>query len=160
MDTILQTIVETPFYVWAILAYILSIGIKSFKTHVVYLPKLFIIPVVFLYINYKTMIFDGILVFCIIIIIAAILSFVLYSQNIIELAKRPWSIKIPGNYITLAILMSFFIFKYYFGYLNSTAPDLFIKYSTVNIVVSAIFSGYYIGRVLCYTYQYLKIRKK
>ena len=43
---IAKTILGTPWWAWSVLLYLLFIGTKALQTRVVYLPKLFIIPVV------------------------------------------------------------------------------------------------------------------
>lgn len=65
----------------------------------------------------------------------------------------------PGGYGTFIVLLSFFLVKYYFGYLKSTDPELFLKYSIIESIISGLFSGYFIGRALAFTYQYLKVAK-
>ncbi len=40
-----------------------------------------------------------------------------------------------------------------------TDPDLFLKYSIIESVISGLFSGYFIGRALTFTYKYLKVTK-
>lgn len=159
MNEFVHIIKGTPLYVWAILCYLLFIGIKNIKTRVIYLPKLFIIPLILLAIKYKTLLSDDALVLCLVIMGGSIASFFINTGNTITIIKKEGAIEVPGGYGTLIILVSFFIVKYYFGYLNSTDPDLFLKYSIIESVISGLFSGYFIGRALRYTYQYLKVAK-
>ena len=149
----------TPLYVWTILCYLLFVGIKSIKTSFVYIPKLFIIPLILLAIKYKMLLSDDALVFCLVIMGGSIASFFINKGKKIKVIKKEWSIEVPGGYGTLVVLLSFFIVKYYFGYLKSTNPDLLLKYSIIESVISGLFSGYFIGRALRYTYQYLKVAK-
>lgn len=39
VNNIIKIIATTPLYVWAILAYLLFVGIKAMRNHIVYLPK-------------------------------------------------------------------------------------------------------------------------
>lgn len=159
MNNFVHIIKGTPLYVWAILCYLLFVGIKSIKTRVIYLPKLFIIPLTWLAINYKTLLSDNALIFCLVIMGGSIASFFINKGNTIKIIKKECSIEVPGGYGTLIVLLSFFLVKYYFGYLKSTDPDLFLKYSIIEIIISGLFSGYFIGRPLAFTYQYLKVEK-
>lgn len=156
MTEFLQIIKGTPLYVWAILVYLLFIGIKSIKTRVVYLPKLFIIPLILLIIKYQTLFSEDILAFCSMITVASIASFFIHAGNKLKIIKTVRSIEVPGNYATLIILLFFFIVKYYFGYLKSVDQGLYLKYSIIENIITGLFSGYFIGRGLCYTYKYLK----
>jgi hypothetical protein len=67
MNEFLQIIKGTPLYVWVILVYLLFVGTKSIKTRVIYLPKLFIVPLILLAIKYKTLLSKDALVFCLVI---------------------------------------------------------------------------------------------
>lgn len=64
------------------------------------------------------------------------------------------SIVLPGSPKTLILLMCFFAVKYFFGYLKVAHGFLFEKYGFIEIIVSGIFSGYFIGRSLAYFYIY------
>lgn len=156
MNEFLQIIKGTPLYVWAILVYLLFVGIKSMKTRVVYLPKLFVIPLILLAIKYKTLLSIDALVFCLVILVGSAISFFMHFMYKIRVIKREGSIEVPGSYGTLIILFSFFIVKYYFGYLKSADHDLFLKYALIENIISGLFSGYFIGRALVFTYKYLK----
>ena len=102
---------------------------------------------------------DDALVFCLVIMGGSIASFFINTGNTIKVIKKEWSIEVPGGYGALIVLLSFFIVKYYFGYLKSTDPELLLKYSIIEAVISGLFSGYFIGRALRYTYKYLKVEK-
>lgn len=156
MNEVLQIIIGTPLYAWAVLGYLLFVGIKSLKTSVVYLPKLFTIPLILIVIKYKALLSEDALVFCLAIMVSSIASFFIYAGNKIKVIKNAGLIEVPGNYGTLIILLSFFIVKYYFGYLKSTAQDLYLQYSIIENIISGLFSGYFIGRALRYMYKYLK----
>ncbi len=159
MNEFIHVIKGTPSYVWTILCYLLFVGIKSIKTRVLYILKLFIIPLILLAIKYKTLLSDDALVFYLVIIGGSIATFFINTGNTIKVINKEGAIEVAGGYGMLIILLSFFIVKYYFGYLKSTDPDLFLKYSIIESVISGLFSGYFIGRALRYTYKYLKVAK-
>lgn len=89
----------------------------------------------------------------------SIASFFINTGNTIKVINKKGEIEVPGGYGTFIILLSFFIVKYYFGYLRSADLDLFLKYSIIENVISGLFSGYFIGRALAFTCQYLKVTK-
>lgn len=156
MSEFLHIIKGTPLYVWFILVYLLFVGINSLKQNIVYLPKLFIIPFVLLAIKYKAFLSGEAVVFFLVIAMASLGSFFIHANNKVEIVKNSQSVQVPGSYSTLIILLSFFFVKYYFGYLKSADPDLALKYSFIENIISGLFSGYLIGRAIRYTYQYFK----
>lgn len=159
MSEFLQIIKGTPFWVWIILAEILFVGIIHLQTRTLRLSSVFIIPVILLAVQYQKFLSSDALVWCLVIMVGSIASFLIHAYNKIKVIKNAQSIEVPGNYRTFIISLSFFIVKYYFGYLNSKDLDLFLKYSIIESVISGVFSGYFIGRALRYTYQYLKVAK-
>ncbi|MBL3284886.1 hypothetical protein Sarmat_00744 [Rickettsiales endosymbiont of Paramecium tredecaurelia] len=158
MHEFVHIIKGTPFWVWLILAEVLFIGIIDLRPKTLRLSSLFIIPVILLAAQYQTLLSDDALVFCLVIMGGSIASFFINTGNTTKVIKE-WSIEVPGGYGTLIVLLAFFIVKYYFGYLKSTDPDLFLKYSIIESIISGLFSGYFIGRALAFTYQYLKVAK-
>ncbi len=68
--------------------YLLFVGIKSIKTRVIYLPKLFIIPLILLAIKYKTLLSDDALVFCLVIMGGSIASFFINTGNTLKVIKK------------------------------------------------------------------------
>ena len=46
-------ILGAPYWTWVILVYLIFIGIKAMQKRVVYLPKLFIVPIVLTALKYK-----------------------------------------------------------------------------------------------------------
>lgn len=153
----LTIIKGTPLWVWAILCYLLFIGIKSIKTNIIHLPKLFIIPLILLAMKYKTFLSDDALVFCLTITGGIIAGFFINKGSAIKIMRKEGTVEVPGSYGTLTMLLSFFIVKYYFGYLRSADADLFLKYSIIETMISGVFSGYFIGRALSYTHKYFKV---
>lgn len=159
MNEFVHIIKGTPFWVWLILAEVLFIGIIDLRPRTLRLSSLFIIPVILLAVQYQTLLSDDALVFCLVIMGGSIASFFINTGNTLKVIKKECSIEVPGGYGTLIALLPFFLVKYYFGYLKSTDPDLFLKYSIIESIISGLFSGYFIGRALAFTYKYLKVAK-
>lgn len=155
MGKAMSIITGTPIWVWGVLIYLVYVGIKAINTRIVYLPKLFIIPLVLMGIKYKTFLSQNALMFIAFIIIGTILSFWAYRNKKVKVLKQ-MSIEIPGNYTTLIILLSFFCVKYIFGYLNDTMPETAAKYEVIELLLDGLFSGYFLGRSIRYLYEYRK----
>lgn len=58
----INAIVGAPLWVWAILGYLLFVGVKAMRAQFIYLPKIFILPVVFVILNFKTIVSSELMV--------------------------------------------------------------------------------------------------
>ncbi len=155
MIEILNIIAATPFWVWLLLIYLLFVGIRSSRQRVIYLPKLFIAPLIFLGIKYKAFLSQDSIWFCLAILVGITIGFLSYMKSTIEVISDSMSVKIPGSYSTLLIFIIFFLLKYYFGYLESANKDLATKYLLFEVVISGLFSGYFLGKAIFFSYKFL-----
>lgn len=154
MTPLLHSIKNTPPYVWLILAYLLFIGIKSLRTHIVYLPKLFLLPVIMLALKYKTFLSTTNFSPHLSLLLSAIASFGIHLRKKIRIIKELRAIELPGSPLTLIIVLSFFSIKYIFGFLNATHHELILSYAHLETIISMLFSGYLLGRSACFFYRY------
>ena len=53
LETFIKIITNTPVWVWGALCYLLFVGLKAMRTRIFLLPKLFVMPIVFLGLRYK-----------------------------------------------------------------------------------------------------------
>lgn len=150
----------TPVWVWLVLAELLYVGIKATRSRIVYIPTLFVIPVLLLGLKYKALFSQetGILLGAL--LLSAVISFIAHRNARIEVIKESWSVRLPGSYSTLIILLSFFAVKYYFGYLGSVAPDIAARYSLVETAISGLFSGFFWGRSISYLARFLREKQR
>jgi hypothetical protein len=159
MGTILNILKTTPCWVWFILSYVLCIGINATKTRIVWLPKLFIMPIVLVGIKINHFINANLIteinyIFCL--LIGYISGYKLASQISIKIYKDKLSILLPGSYQTLVLLMVFFTIKYVFGFLSSTNPVAIQDYLILEHIISFMVSGYFIGKSLCFLKKFKK----
>ncbi len=155
----LKAINGTPIRVMIIFAYVIFIGIKSMRDRIVYLPKLFIIPAIFIGMKYKIFNLENplILLYYLLTLLSGFsIGYLLGMKAKIEFLKNIKSVKLPGNYYTIFIILSFFSIKYFFGYIDATNSELAIKYYPLDICVSALYSGYFLGRAISCFYRYIK----
>lgn len=147
----LDVLKGTPTWVWVVLGYLIVIGILAFKKRVVSLPKLFIIPVVLTAINYNKFLQGSYSVWAwyLLCLLAAIYTGYLSATRIkVKTFKGKNEIELPGNKSTLILLLSFFCFKYFFGYLHATHQMMAAEYLSLEVSVSGIFSGYFLGKAI------------
>jgi hypothetical protein len=156
MYKIISIMRGTPVWVWVVLAELLYVGIKATRSRVVYLPTLFIIPVLLLGLKYKTFFSREIVIFMGVVMVSALVSFVAHRNARVEVLKNSYAVRLSGSYSTLVVLLSFFAVKYYFGYMHSTMPEVAAQYDTIETIISGIFSGYFWGRSFSYVSKYFE----
>ncbi|MCL4229544.1 hypothetical protein KJZ61_02545 [Candidatus Dependentiae bacterium] len=157
IQNVFNTIRETPLWVWGILAYLIIIGIKATRERIVYLPQLFIIPLIFIGLKYKSF-FTGYHSLIIIAIIALLigcgLGYVLGLKTKVAIIKEKLSVQIPGTYTTLILFLVYFAIQYAFGYLCATVAILPFTLLATKSIIDSLFSGYFLGRALAYTQKF------
>ena len=57
---------------------------------------------------------------------------------------------------TITLLMLFFTIKYAFGVFNSLNPEIAKDYLILEIAISLMLSGYFLGKALCYVQKFFK----
>ena len=67
-----------------------------------------------------------------------------------ELIKKEAEVRLGGSWLTLILLICFFLVRYIFNFLNSAMPELAYEYRYLDIGISALFSSYFLGRALFY----------
>lgn len=157
---IFKALSGTPTWVWFVFGYLIFIGIRALNDRVVYIPTLLIIPIVLAGMKYQ--IFLGGTLMTWVSYFACLgsstfLSFKMATKQKVQIISERFEVKLPGNYSTLVILMSFFAVKYFFGYMNATQPDLYRDLSIVEIGISGIFSGYFLGKAINYLNCYMRL---
>jgi len=156
----LSIISGTPWWVWIIFAYILYLGFASTKPRIVWLPKLFIIPIILMSIKVNTLFTAGnhILTYY---ALSALLGFVIgylhtMRQNF-EILKAQMSVRLEGSWLTLVLLLAFFCVKYIFGFMSYEMPQLAEEYKTIELAICGLFSWYFLGRAIAYSVAYIKM---
>lgn len=156
----LHSITGAPWWVWAILCYVIFVGIKSTRDRVVYLPKLFIMPAIFLALKYK--IFSSgngrlLLVYFSFMLLSFIAAFLLAIKSKVKIIKSTKSVKLPGNYCMICLLLSYFSIRYMLGFLQVTDLELAPRYLMFDTAITALFSGYLLGKAVVYTWRLHRI---
>src|SRR5690606_1156448 len=126
------------------------------KPSTVYLPKLFIIPLILLALQCETFFSQDVTALVLVIVLGTVLSFFIHSRYKVEIITQSKSVKLPGSYLNLFVLLSIFSVKYFFGYTNATESDLANTYALLEMIMNGLFFGYFLGQAICYTGQYLK----
>ena len=151
-----EALTGTPIYAWCILAYLLWRGIKGLRTRTVYLPQLFIIPIAFMLLKFQRIFSADAKAFWLALCLGALAGLLLHAWAKIKILPKAHWVEVPGHPGTLILLLAFFGFQYYLGYLKSRNPTLYLQYAFLEPIASGLLSGYFIGRGLRSTYACYK----
>ncbi len=121
MNEVGEIILGTPWWVWILFAYLIFVGVRAIRARVVYLPKLFIIPAILLYLKKDVILSPYFAVFG---VVGLYTGFVIAKKINLKPISGELSIELPGTYSTLLLLLGFFLIKYFFGYLHYTNTEI------------------------------------
>lgn len=150
---IFKILSSTPLWVWAVLAYLFFVGVKATRKRWVYIPKMFIVPLVLVGIKYKTFLLADVWAWSaygICLGLGLLLGYRMTKLQDSELSKEGKSICLPGSYQLLCILLLFFCVKYYFGYMRAVDYAHWLVMLPIEMGVGGLFSGYLFGKALRY----------
>lgn len=156
-SSIFKVISGTPMWVWFILGYLIFIGIRATRARVVYIPKLFIVPLVLFGLKYKMLIVVSLSVglgYFICLFLSSFLGYKHSAMQKIEIIKESMSVKLPPNYWILVVLMAFFAMKYIFGYISIISPEYYHDVQIFELGISGLFSGYFLGKAIYYLMKF------
>lgn len=148
----------TPFWVWAIFAFLLYRGIRALKTRVVPLKKIFILPAIFISLAlYRLVSSNGAIAlqnlwWFFAFVTGVSLGFLLFKSTKIQADKKKYLIKLPGTLSTLIMILIIFGIKFCFGYI-SALNSVFAKslmFLHLKLITSGMISGLTLGRSLLY----------
>lgn len=158
MNMLWSALVHTPWWVYALLIYLITVGVYASKTRVVSLKKLFVLPAIFLAMSVNTFIssvqihFLTISAYLLSLLLGIGGGWMLVQQQDLKIDKQRDLIQIPGSWVTLVLTLIIFAAKYYFGYALATDPekahDTFFEIMMLG--VSGICTGLFMGRLGCY----------
>lgn len=157
IKAIVPIFVGAPLWVWGTLAYLVFIGIKTTKIRTLHPIRLFIMPIIFMGVNYKLIfIRDNLDIYMFSLVAGYLTGFTFGLKAPIKIYPDLKLIELQGNYYTIYFLLLFFIVKYAIGYLKATNLSMFLFYSYIDSLISGLISGYFCGLSSSYLVRYLK----
>ncbi len=162
MNAIWQATINTPWWVYLLLYFLVKMGIQASKTRVVSLKRLLIIPLLFIAMSIHTLVISfkitsfSVTTWLIAILIGALLGWLFIYRFRLTVDKPHNLIEIPGTWSTLIIILIIFASKYYFDYQLGVDPAL-VNQSNFEfslLAVSGLCSGFFLGRLFCYFYRF------
>lgn len=158
METILLAAFEAPWWVYALLVYLVIIGIKALKTHIVSLQKLFILPLIFSVLSISSLVTDLKLsdliigVWILTSLMGTLTGWTFVKRLEIQVDKKQRLIEMQGTWCPLVIMLIIFASKYYFGYQLAVKPFLSedVTFQLGMVSISGLCVGLLLGRLLCF----------
>lgn len=163
IDFISGILIHTPVWVYLILLFLISRGIKARKPATVALEKLAIIPAIFLLWDiYDLLVFRKLTLATGSLWLVGLLSgvamgYILSKHTAVTRATAPRSIYRGADYTALPFMMLAFAVKYVLGVMSAIAPDVLARpgVSAFAIITGGLFAGVFIGKFVRYVRVYL-----
>lgn len=153
METLLQAFKAISWWAYVLFAYLLSIGIRALKPHILSVRKLFILPLVFLIWSIYRAIsgFEGWsdLLFWALAIVGGFLigcQFAVPTKKL-RADRKKLLAYIPGSPLVLVLTLAVFVVTYVSGYYRATHETVIDLIHLVDILASGGVAGLFIGRV-------------
>ncbi len=152
-----------PWWVYVLLIYLLSIGIKSTKPRTVSIQRIILLPLVFvawaLYDLYDKLALGFVSLIPVWIVFLALGAYLglkeVHSWRI-SVDHRKGEVTIPGNYSTLVLILLIFVLKFFWGYFYSTRADIPYWIYCADTLTSSLVTGFFVGRAGFFLKKYYK----
>ncbi len=158
MEILQQFLVQTPIWVWALLAYLIFRGIKARQPGDTNLVMLAIIPVLFT----AWGLFDLVTLYGVAIdtaglwlagiAVGAAVGWRIIARQKIVADRAAGTLHHPADFTLLPLLVVTFLVKYGFGVTAAVAPDLLAEpaFKVADLLLSGFFTGIFVGKYLRY----------
>jgi hypothetical protein len=164
LQAIWEIIKDTPTWVWVLFGYLVYVGINATRSRTVYLPKIFIVPTIFVVMTWHTVVTKfSINYLTILVLVGALLigygfGWSLVSRHEVKFDRQQLLIQISGTWSVLLIILIMFCSKYYFGFAMAMDPKIVEKLSFefAFLAISGIGTGIFIGRSFGYLWKGLR----
>lgn len=158
---IIDALKETPWWVYLLLAYLISRGVLALKTRTISIYKIFILPTVFFIWGLSSLVgklhnTQFIILWVSGLFLGCVIGWLMYCRSRIQIDKEHGLVTFPGSSLTLILVLTIFAVKYFFGYIQET--NALTEYSclltAINALTSGIITGIFMGIVASVLYKY------
>jgi hypothetical protein len=164
MQTLLDTLLQTPWWVYLLLVLVVFRGLKATRPSVFPYKKVFILPVILIYLSVHSLLAlavwtNNLMMNATLMLLVGIATGWLVTQaNKIQVDREHGLIKVRGSWFTLILILLIFGVKYYIGYTLGSNPAAASDAHFLHFVFAAngFLIGILVGRVLHYTTCYYR----
>lgn len=155
MQFAIGIVANTPVWVWALLAFLLFIGLRGLRPTTASFGRLLILPVVFLVWGLSGFATTyglrpvGIVVWFVALAVGVGLGLLLARSIEIKTDKQRGLIRLPGNALNLVLILIIFATKYTLGVMAGMRPSITgeLLYMATDVGVSGLLTGMFAGRL-------------
>lgn len=153
METLIEAVKGTPWWVYPIFVYLLIVGIQALKPQIVSIGKLFILPIVLIAWSIFSLItgFEGWvdLFFWALAIVAGFFIGCSLAGPYKKLRadRKKLLAYVPGSRLVLILLMVIFAVKYFFGYYRASHEEPSSVIQVASILAYGAITGIFVGRL-------------
>lgn len=155
MQFVIEIVARTPYWVWALLAFLLFIGVRGLKPSTASFARLAILPAVFLAWGLSGFATSyglrpaGIAVWAAALVLGAGIGLLLARTIEIHADKERGLIRLPGNALNLVLILIIFATKYTLGVMAGMRPSITgeFLYMATDVGVSGLLTGMFGGRL-------------
>ncbi len=159
---LIDIIKNTPQQIWWFFLLLVYLGYAATLTRVRTLPRMFLLPLVMLYMDIKTSnhIFGISLYHILVNILGIFLGFLLglylVKSQIIFVDKKKRLVKLPGEYLTITLVLINFFTHYVLYVLYYVQNQYLHQFAFLIQILIGALSGISIGRVISYLIKVLR----
>lgn len=161
MIAIWEILHKTPWWIFILFFCLLKVGIKGTKSRTMRIRHLYIAPAIFLEMSLQSLfsVFPQIWLTYTLYIgsvtIGIVIGWMLARRLELHFDHIYHTIKIPGSFMILILMMSIFFSKYHFAYSLATNPEILSKaaFTTFHLIFSGLTIGLLLGRTGCYLFR-------
>lgn len=155
INTIIAIADNTPIWVWVVFGVLIVRGIKALSHQTVFIPLLFMPPVIFLGLSYTQFLSTQTwLWYSIPLLIGTLLGVIITHKTKITFLSQSCSALIPGSPAPLILFITFFGVNYFFGYMQATEPEWISQFLFIKSIVAGSFTGFFLGRAIGLFYRW------
>ncbi len=162
IDFILEALRKTPWWVFALFAYLVVLGVKALKERTLPLRKIFIVPALFTIWSLYSLITKFHLniylspIWGLAVLVGYFASWHLSLRIRIRADKKKHLITLPASCVPLISFLLIFSAKYFFGFLYATDPQakFNVAFLGTDLAISGLINGIFVGKLLALIHKY------
>ena len=162
MPPILQIITGTPVWVWALLAFLLFLGIRALQPATTPLWRVALLPTIFFVWGLSNLVaLYGLTLqraapWLAALVLGTVIGMLIAGRQPIRADRQRRLVRTAGGPLTLVLILLIFAAKYVFGYLHATRPGAFVeaRFWLSELALSGVLAGMFIGRFVGLWRQY------
>lgn len=159
MEEIIGILEETPWWVYVVFAYIVTMGIKALKARTVSIKKLILLPAFFTiwgFIGMQWILFTA-LSWSLSLAVGGVLGWFSVHNWKIRYDRGRGTLHLPGSWTSLGLALAFFSVKYAFGFYHATHAEISTSIYIAESASSGLITGMFIGRFVYFWKKYEQI---